>query len=167
LQIARRLSSRRKTSLRLHRAPSHDLPFPDASFDCSLATGVIYWVEYPESTLREMVRVTGPGGSVCLLDPHRSISLARMRHYAAKSLLTTRDTRELVAWTTAASFNRRFEERELHELLTRAGLVNISFEHRLGGMVLFSKGFVPADQSILNCASHDHDCDQREYRKCE
>src|SRR5215470_11866796 len=61
LQIAKTLSSRRNISLRLLRTPSHDLPFYDASFDCSLATGVIYWVEYPESTLREMVRVTRPG----------------------------------------------------------------------------------------------------------
>lgn len=144
LQIAKTLSSRRRIPLRLLRTPSHDLPFANGSFDCSLATGVIYFVEYPETTLCEMVRVTRPGGTVSLLDPHRSMSVARMRHYAAKSLLTTRDTRKLVAWATAASFNRRFEESELHNLLTHAGLVNISFERRLGGMVLFSKGYVPA-----------------------
>jgi hypothetical protein len=67
-----------------------------------------------------------------------------MRNYAASSLLTSRDTRKLIAWASAASFNRRFEESELHELLTCAGLVNVSFERRLGGMVLFSKGIVPA-----------------------
>lgn len=144
LQIAKRLSSRRKISLRLLRTPSHDLPFSDASFDCSLATGVIYWVEDPESTVSEMVRVTRPGGTVCLLDPHSSMSVARMRQYAAASLLTSRDARKLIAWATAASFNRRFEESELHGLLTCAGLVNVSFERRLGGMVLFSKAVVPA-----------------------
>jgi ubiquinone/menaquinone biosynthesis C-methylase UbiE len=146
LQIARKLASRRNIPLRLHRTPSHDLPFADASFDCSLATGVIYWVEHPESTLREMVRVTRPGGSVSLLDPHRSMSVSRMHDYAAKSLLTSRDSRKLIAWATAASFNRRFEEAELHRLLSRAGLVNVSFERRLGGMVLFSKGVVPASR---------------------
>lgn len=144
LRIAKRISSRRKTSLRLHRAPSHDLPFSDGSFDCSLATGVIYWVEYPEPTLFEMVRVTRPGGTICLLDPHSSMSVARMRDYAAASRLTSRDTRKLITWAKAASFSRRFEESELRELLTCAGLVNISFERRLGGMVLFSRGFVPA-----------------------
>jgi ubiquinone/menaquinone biosynthesis C-methylase UbiE len=143
LRIAKRLSSRRNIPLRFLRTPSHDLPFADASFDCSLATGVIYWVEHPESTLREMVRVTRPGGTVSLLDPHCSMSVPRMRHYAAESLLTKRDTRKLIAWATAASFNRRFEETELHDLLTRAGLVSVSFERRLGGMVLFSKGAVP------------------------
>ena len=144
LQIAKRLASRRRIPLRLRRTPSHALPFADASFDCSLATGVIYWVEYPETTLCEMVRVTRPGGTVSLLDPHRSMSVARMRNYAASSFLTRRDKRKLVAWARAASFNRRFEESELHELLDYAGLVNVSFERRLGGMVLFSKGVVPA-----------------------
>jgi ubiquinone/menaquinone biosynthesis C-methylase UbiE len=143
LRIAKRLASRRKTCLRLFRAHSHDLPFSDGSFDCSLATGVIYWIEYAEPTLFEMVRVTRPGGAICLLDPHSSMSVIRMRNYAAASRLTNRDTRKLIAWARAASFSRRFEESELHELLTCAGLVNVSFERRLGGMVLFSKGVVP------------------------
>jgi hypothetical protein len=92
-----------------------------------------------------MVRVTRPGGTVCLLDPHSSMSVTRMRNYAAaSSLLTSRDTRKLIAWASAASSNRRFEEGELHELLTCAGLVNVSFERRLGGGVLFSKRIVPA-----------------------
>lgn len=144
LKIARKLASQRSTRLRLLRAPSHDLPFPYCSFDCSIATGVIYWVEHPESTLREMVRVTRPGGTVALLDPHSSMSVSNMRRYAAESRLSNRDTRKLIAWATAASFNRRFKETELRNLLTSAGLVRISFERRLGGMVLFSKGVVPA-----------------------
>ena len=144
LQIAKRLSSHQNIPLRLLRTPSHNLPFTDASFDCSLATGVIYWVEHPESTLREMVRVTRPGGTVSLLDPHSSMSVSRMRRYAGESLLTSRNTQKLIAWATAASFNRRFEETELRDLLTCAGLVNVSLERRLGGMVLFSKGVVPA-----------------------
>jgi 2-polyprenyl-3-methyl-5-hydroxy-6-metoxy-1,4-benzoquinol methylase len=143
LRIAKKLASRRNIRLRLQRSSSRDLPFADGSFDCSLATGVIYWVEHPDSTLREMVRVTRPGGMVALLDPHCSMSVARMRDYAAQLLLTGHDIRKLIAWATAASFNRRFEERELHDLLVRAGLVNVSFERRLGGMVLFSKGVVP------------------------
>jgi ubiquinone/menaquinone biosynthesis C-methylase UbiE len=151
LEIAKRRSSRRNIPLRFLRTPSHNLPFADASFDCSLATGVIYWIEHPESTLREMVRVTRPGGTVSLLDPHCSMSVSRMRHYAAESTLTRRDTRKLIAWATAASFNRRFEETELHKMLVRAGLVNVSFERRLGGMVLFSKGLVP---TLLEAAEH-------------
>ena len=148
LQIAKKLASHRMIPVRLHRTPSHELPFADASFDGSLATGVIYWVQHPESTLREMVRVTRPGGTVSLLDPHCSMSVSGMRHYASKSLLTRSDTRKLITWAMSASCNRRFEEAELRRLLRRAGLVNVSFERRLGGMVLFSKGTVPVSQEI-------------------
>lgn len=143
LKIAKRLAAHRNVSLRFLRTRSHDLPFPYSSFDCSIATGVIYWVEHPLSTLREMVRVTRPGGEIALLDPHSSMSVSRMHQYAAESQLSSRDTRKLIAWATAASFNRRFVEADLRDLLARAGLTRISFERRLGGMVLFSKGIVP------------------------
>jgi ubiquinone/menaquinone biosynthesis C-methylase UbiE len=63
--------------------PSHDLPFSHSSFDCSIATGVIYWVEQHELTLREMVRVTRPGGTIALLDTRSSMSFSRMMQFAA------------------------------------------------------------------------------------
>lgn len=83
------------------------------------------------------------------------MSVTRMRQYAAESRLTSRDTGKLIAWATAASFNRRFEETELHQLLTFAGLVNVSFDRRMGGMVLFSKASVPLSftlQDSYQCA---------------
>jgi ubiquinone/menaquinone biosynthesis C-methylase UbiE len=143
LRIARKSAARQNIRLRLERAPTHHLPFAEATFDCSLATGVIYWVEHHEKTLREMVRVTRPGGTVVSLDPHASMSISRMRAYAAELSLPRRDARKLSAWATAASFNRRFSEAELRRLFGSAGLVNLAFEQRLGGMVWFSKGVVP------------------------
>jgi ubiquinone/menaquinone biosynthesis C-methylase UbiE len=144
LRFARRSAARQNTRLRLERAATHQLPFADATFDCSLATGVIYWVEHHEKTLREMVRVTRPGGMVVSLDPHASMSLSGMQAYSAAHSLSRRDARKLAAWTTVAAFNRRFEERELRRLFESAGLVDLVFERRLGGMVRFSKGVVPA-----------------------
>lgn len=144
LHIARKLAARQRVRLRLERATSDNLPFADAAFDCTLATGVIYWVEHHEKTLREMVRVTRPGGLVVSLDPHASMSLLGMRDYSAKHSLSRRDSRKLAAWATAASFNRRFEEAELSGLFVSAGLTNLVLERRLGGMVWFSKGEVAA-----------------------
>lgn len=144
LRIAKKLAARQKVRLTLERAASDSLPFADASFDCAIATGVIYWVENHEKTLREMVRVTRPGGLVVSLDPHTSMSLTHMRAYANKHALSRRDSRKLSAWATAASFNRRFEEAELSRLFASAGLTNLVLERRLGGMVWFSKGEVAA-----------------------
>ena len=64
LQIARRNARREGLQTKFERSSSDQLPFADASFDCAIATGVIYWVEYPLATLREMVRVVKPGSSM-------------------------------------------------------------------------------------------------------
>jgi ubiquinone/menaquinone biosynthesis C-methylase UbiE len=144
LRIARKLAVSQRVPLRLEHASTDALPFADATFDCALATGVIYWVEHHEKTLREMVRVTRPGGTIVSLDPHASMSVARMQAYSTEHSLTRRDARKLSRWATAASFNRRFEEAELRRLFDSAGLVNLVFEQRLGGMAWFSKGEVRA-----------------------
>ncbi|HYL67685.1 MAG TPA: class I SAM-dependent methyltransferase [Candidatus Limnocylindria bacterium] len=143
LRIAGKLAARQKVHLRLERAPTDHLPFADATFDCSLATGVIYWVEHHEKTLREMMRVTRPGGTVVSLDPSASMSNSGMKKYSAEHSLSRRDARKLSRWATAASFNRRFTEAELRRLFQSAGLVNHEFEARLNHMVWFSRGQVP------------------------
>lgn len=67
-----RRAARRATALRrrvqLGVADVTDLPFPDASFDTTVATCVFCSVRDPEAGLRELVRVTRPGGRVLLLE---------------------------------------------------------------------------------------------------
>ena len=144
LRIARRLARRERISVQFHLSNTDQLPFPDASFDCCYATGVIYWVENLTATLREMVRVTRSGGLVASLDPHASMSIARVLAHARENSMNSRDARKLVAWATVAKCNRRFEEGHLRQLLTDAGLESLTLEQRLGGMVWFSRGTVPA-----------------------
>jgi len=143
LRIARRIARRQGLDMRFERSTSDKLPFSDAAFDCALATGVIYWVEYPLATLREMVRVVRPGGVIATLDPHASMSIARVRTYNCEHRLNRRDSRKMTAWATSAEFNRRFEEPDLRQLLTNAGLPSLTLERRMDGMVWFSKCVVP------------------------
>ncbi|MGB0034710.1 MAG: class I SAM-dependent methyltransferase [Candidatus Acidiferrales bacterium] len=143
LRIARRLAAREGVEVRFESSASDKLSFADAFFDCAIATGVIYWVEHPDATLREMVRVTRPGGFIASLDPHASMSIPRVRIYNSEHHLNRRDARKMIAWATSAEFNRRFQETKLRDLLTHAGLANLTLEHRLDGMVWFSKGFIP------------------------
>jgi ubiquinone/menaquinone biosynthesis C-methylase UbiE len=145
LRIARKLGAGERT-LQFHLSGTEKLPFPDASFDYTYATGVIYWVEHIVATLREMVRVTRPSGTIAFLDPHASMSVSNARAYGAQNRMSRRDTHKLVTWATSAQLNRRFEESELRRLLTDAGLVSLTLEQRLGGMVWFGKGIVPAQQ---------------------
>ena len=48
----------------MRRATAEDLPFEDASFDAALAQLVVHFMTDPVAGLREMARVTRPGGVV-------------------------------------------------------------------------------------------------------
>lgn len=54
----------------VRRAAAEKLPFPDAEFDVALAQLVVHFVSDPIGSLREMARVTRPGGVVvaCVWD---------------------------------------------------------------------------------------------------
>ncbi len=54
----------------VRRAAAEELPFPDAEFDVALAQLVVHFMSDPIASLREMARVTGPGGVVaaCVWD---------------------------------------------------------------------------------------------------
>jgi ubiquinone/menaquinone biosynthesis C-methylase UbiE len=51
-------------------APAEDLPFPDDAFDAAIAQLVVHFMADPVAGLREMARVTRPGGVVaaCVWD---------------------------------------------------------------------------------------------------
>jgi ubiquinone/menaquinone biosynthesis C-methylase UbiE len=150
LRIARRLASRLSSHQRVafRHSSSDRLPFPDATFDLTYATGVIYWVEHLAATLREIVRVTRPGGSVAFLDPHTSMSIQNARQYSLRHNFSPRDTRKMIAWATSARFNRRFEESDLRNALSEAGLVNLQFEQRMDGMVWFTQARKPVPETV-------------------
>lgn len=87
-------------------ADAHDLsPFPDASFDCVLATEVLEHLHTPERAIREMYRVLAPGGSLVLTTrfifplhdvPH---DYWRFTSYGLRHLLRDFEIKELVAET--------------------------------------------------------------------
>jgi SAM-dependent methyltransferase len=54
----------------VHLAPAEALPFPDGTFDAALAQLVVHFMTDPVAGLREMGRVTRPGGVVgaCVWD---------------------------------------------------------------------------------------------------
>jgi ubiquinone/menaquinone biosynthesis C-methylase UbiE len=142
LRIARRWAAREAAAVEFHQAPADHLPFSDSTFDCTLATTVLYFVADAEAVLREMVRVTRPGGTVATLDPHASMSVPAVLEYCRQQNLNSKDTRKLLAWAAAVEMNRRFEESELYGLLESAGLTDVRLERRLGGLVWFARGVV-------------------------
>lgn len=148
LQLARRWSRHSSEgnagSIEFHRAPAERLPFPDNSFDLVTATTVVYFVAKPAAVLREMIRVTRPGGIVATLDPHASMDRSSVRDYCERRRLGPQDTRKLLTWAIASERCLRFEEHELRALLADAGLASIELERRMAGLVWFARGRKPA-----------------------
>ena len=60
----------RHPEIEVHSAPAEHLPFGDAAFDACLAQLVVHFMADPLAGLREMARVTRPGGVVaaCVWD---------------------------------------------------------------------------------------------------
>jgi demethylmenaquinone methyltransferase/2-methoxy-6-polyprenyl-1,4-benzoquinol methylase len=54
--------------IRLQVARAEELPFPDGAFDAVSFTYLLRYVSDPASTLRELVRVLRPGGTLASLD---------------------------------------------------------------------------------------------------
>jgi ubiquinone/menaquinone biosynthesis C-methylase UbiE len=148
LRFARRWAAQgRETdarSIEFHRAAAERLPFPDNNFDLVTATTVVYFVAKPAAVLREMVRVTRPGGMVAMLDPHASMDRCSVREYCERRRLGPQDTRKLLTWAIASERCLRFEEHELRALLAAAGLASIELERRMAGLVWFARGRKPA-----------------------
>ena len=108
----------RHPEVRVERASAEQLPFPDREFDAALAQLVVHFMTDPVAGLREMARVTKPGGVVaaCVWD-----------HAGERTPLA-------VFWTAARELdsNARDEsalagahEGHLAELMREAGLSEI------------------------------------------
>jgi ubiquinone/menaquinone biosynthesis C-methylase UbiE len=85
LDHARRKAGRAGLSVRLDRGLAQELPYPDASFDAALSAFMFHHLgpEEKRRTLREVLRVLKPGGSLHLVDfggetGHSGGSMARL-----------------------------------------------------------------------------------------
>jgi SAM-dependent methyltransferase len=63
-------AAERHPGVDVRQASAEELPFPDATFDAALAQLVVHFMSDPVAGLREMARVTSPGGVVvaCVWD---------------------------------------------------------------------------------------------------
>jgi SAM-dependent methyltransferase len=99
-------------------ATAESLPFPDAGFDAALAQLVVHFMSDPDAGLREMARVTRPGGVVaaCVWD-----------HAGGKGPLGLfwEAARELDAGVRDESMLAGAREGHLAELFTAAGLRDV------------------------------------------
>jgi ubiquinone/menaquinone biosynthesis C-methylase UbiE len=72
IAIARRRARDLGVAADLRLGDAEDLPFPDASFDCVVATLALCTIPDDRRAVREAARVLRPGGSLLLLEHVRS-----------------------------------------------------------------------------------------------
>lgn len=102
LNRARRLAERKRLDVTLVQADVMSLPYPNDTFDTTVATCVFCSVADPIAGLRELGRVTKPGGQILLLEHVRP----RTRLLGVLADVATVLTRRLFGFKA----NRRTEE---------------------------------------------------------
>lgn len=135
--------------VRIGRADVRRLPMPNNSFDLVFALGVLPWLEDPLAAVREMARVTRPGGYVLvtadnsvhleeILDPLRIPLLKPVRRYVASALRAAKLLPPLAALEV-----KRHSPREFDSMLSAAGL------DKLQSVMLGFGPFTLCRQSVL------------------
>jgi demethylmenaquinone methyltransferase/2-methoxy-6-polyprenyl-1,4-benzoquinol methylase len=78
------------------RGDAESLPFKDNTFDASISAGSIEYWPHPALGIKEMARVTKPGGRVVILAPRKPNNPIVRRF--AESIMLFPSTQQCVAW---------------------------------------------------------------------
>ena len=116
LDEARRRCAQRSLRATLHEGDAQRLPFDDAAFDATRADRVLIFLHEPGAALREMARVTRPGGRIVVTEAD-----------VGSAVVDAPDpelTRALLA-TAAEALPSGWMGRRLHGLFVDAGLVDV------------------------------------------
>ncbi|KAK7408533.1 hypothetical protein QQX98_009294 [Neonectria punicea] len=105
-------------NIKFQKANVYELPFPDSTFDVTHAHQVLCHLDAPADAIREMLRVTKPGGVVALRESEMRMwcmwpelpALLQFHDVIAKTLVANggqdNGGRQLVSWTMKAGVAR-------------------------------------------------------------
>jgi SAM-dependent methyltransferase len=113
----------------VRRAPAEELPFPDGEFDAALAQLVVHFMADPVSGLREMARVTRPGGVVaaCVWDHEGGGSPLGVFWEAARELHPRVQDESHLAGVRRGHLAALFREADLHDV--EDAVLTVRVEH--------------------------------------
>jgi ubiquinone/menaquinone biosynthesis C-methylase UbiE len=132
-------------------APAEDLPFEDGAFDAALACLVIAFMRDPDAGVREMARVTRPGGVIatCMWDvPGGGMTMLSTYWRAAAAVVPGTQGERALAGVTEGDIAERFERAGLEDV--RAGSLRsaASYEGFDDFWLPFTFGVGPAGQHL-------------------
>lgn len=154
---ARRVFEKAPYQAEFHVGSIYGTPFPDASFDLSLTHTVLMHVPEPEKVIREMVRVTKPGGLVITCEANRNAHTAMLH-------IEETNHQETVPLELFQTINRRIRERtgvdhnigiKIPVLMHQAGLVNIQARVSDAVRCLFPPHDTPYQQKLFKIICHE------------
>ena len=129
VEAARQEADRRRTkNVQFHQCSADSLPFPDNLFDAVVSRlGVMFFPD-PHAAIREMLRVTKPGGNLALAVWHKSE--VNPFCYLVSGIMEKR-VASPPADPDAPNAFRFAEPRKLARVMEQAGAANVS-EHVVG-----------------------------------
>lgn len=119
------------------------LPFASESFDAALATNLLFLLPDPAVGLAELARVVRPGGIAGWLNPSEQLSQSSAAAFAGARGMTGFARFSLVNYGRIAEGYHRLSGDQWAGLAARAGLEDVRFEGRGGGLMTIVKGRKP------------------------
>lgn len=120
-------------TVRFKQADVMQLPFPEHHFDLVMAASLINVVDAPLAALSEMCRVCRAGGTVSVLVPNLAFTDEDAKHYLEMEQLTGFSR---AAFSTWHRLGRKMEINVLQGYFKDSGMINVTTELLLGGMVI-------------------------------
>jgi ubiquinone/menaquinone biosynthesis C-methylase UbiE len=130
----------------VREASAERLPFPDDAFDVTLAQLVIHFVPDPLASLREMARVTRPGGVVagCVWDHAGRRGPLRDFWAAARTVVPDVDDESTLPGTSEGHLEELFKAAALRTIESAALIVTLPLESFDAWWEPFTRGVGPA-----------------------
>jgi len=130
----------------IRRAGAEQLPFPDGRFDCALAQLVVHFMADPVAGLREMARVTRPGGMIAACVWDHATGGGPLSQFWSAVLALDPDARDesQLAGSRDGHLAELFAAAGLHEVEATALAVRVQFADFADWWDPFTLGVGPA-----------------------
>jgi SAM-dependent methyltransferase len=139
---------------------AEELPWPDGAFDAAVSSLVIGFMSDPDRGIREMTRVTRPGGTVaaCMWDiASGGMTMLRIFWDAVTQLEPTAEGERGLAGTVEGDLVARFEHAGLNDVVGSALIASADYADFDDFWAPFTLSVGPAGQHLASLSDPDRE----------